>query len=137
MVVKLNLDKLLTIGFTTPKEEAFPNSCSIEKKWEVLDLHGFVKVECHYQKDLYPLPFTKQVLNMVASHEVDSFLDGFCNYHKILIALKDRYKTTFITNWRTFVQIIMPFGLNNTPSMYQHAISLAFWKYLGVFMKLF
>jgi hypothetical protein len=33
------------------------------------------------KKDLYPLTFTKQVLDMVASHEVDSFLDGFSNYH--------------------------------------------------------
>jgi hypothetical protein len=78
------------------------------------------------KKDLYPLPFAKQVLDMVASRAIDSFLDGFSNYHTILIALKDKYKTTFTTNYGAFVWIIMPFRLNNIPLMYQHAINLAF-----------
>jgi hypothetical protein len=33
------------------------------------------------KKDPYPLPFTKEVLDMVDEHKVYSFLDGFFNYH--------------------------------------------------------
>jgi hypothetical protein len=33
------------------------------------------------KKDPYHLPFTEEVLNMVAGHEMYSFLDGFLGYH--------------------------------------------------------
>jgi hypothetical protein len=33
------------------------------------------------KKDPYPLPFTKEVLDKMANHEVYSFLDGFFGYH--------------------------------------------------------
>jgi hypothetical protein len=33
----------------------------------------------------------------------------------ISIALKDRYKITFITNWGAFVWMVMPFGVKNGP----------------------
>jgi hypothetical protein len=46
-------------------------------------------------KDLYPLPFTYEVLNTIAGYETYSFLDGYLGYHQISIVLKDRYKTTF------------------------------------------
>jgi len=71
------------------------------------------------KKDFYPLPFTWEVLDMVARHEVYSFLDDFLSYHQIMIMLKDRYKTTFIIDWGTFVWIVMPFGLKNVPPTYQ------------------
>jgi hypothetical protein len=31
-------------------------------------------------KDPYPLPFTNEVINIVAGHEVYTFLDGFYKY---------------------------------------------------------
>jgi len=43
-------------------------------------------------------PFIKEVLDEVVGHEVYLFLDGFFNYHEIMIAPKNRYKTTFITD---------------------------------------
>jgi hypothetical protein len=49
-------------------------------------------------------------------HEVNSFLDGFSSYHRIMIALEDT--TAFITDWGTFVWEIMPFGFKNVPPTY-------------------
>jgi hypothetical protein len=37
----------------------------------------------------YPLQFMKEVLDMIARHEVYSFLDGFSGYHQIMIAPED------------------------------------------------
>jgi hypothetical protein len=62
------------------------------------------------KKDPYPLPFKKEVLDMVSGHEVYSFLDGFSGYHQITITPEDRYKIAFIIDWGTFVWIVMPFG---------------------------
>jgi hypothetical protein len=79
----------------------------------------FRKLNATTKKDPYPLPFIEEVLNMVVGHEVYSFLDGFSSYHQIMIDLENRYKIAFITNWGTFVWIVMPFGVRNVPPMYQ------------------
>jgi hypothetical protein len=34
---------------------------------------------------------------------------------RIFIAFKDRYKTTFVTNWGAFVWMVMPFDVKNEP----------------------
>jgi hypothetical protein len=79
-------------------------------------LCGFLKVECCNKKGPYPLPFTKEVLgHMVVGHEVYSFLDGISRYHQIMIAPKNKYKTTFLIDWGMFVWIVMAFGLTNVP----------------------
>jgi hypothetical protein len=62
----------------------------------------------------------EEVLDMVVGHEVyKSFLDGFSSYHHIMIALEDKYKTTFIIDWGSFSWIVLPFGLKNVPPTYQ------------------
>ncbi len=60
------------------------------------------KLNAATKKDFYPLPFTDEVLNIVARHDVYSFLDGYSRYHQISIAPKDGYKTTFVTYWEAF-----------------------------------
>jgi len=97
-----------------------------------LNLHKFLT-----KNDPYLLPFIKEALNKVAGHEVYSILNGFSNYHQIMIISKDRYKTIFITDWGAFIWVVMPFGLKNAPPTYQWVVSTTFKDYLGVFMKLF
>ncbi len=70
------------------------------------------------KKDLYPLPFTYEVLNIVARYEAYFFLDGYSRFHQIYIALEDRYKIAFITNWGAFIWKVMPFGVKNGPLTY-------------------
>jgi hypothetical protein len=41
----------------------------------------FRKFNATTTKDPYPLPFTNEVINIVARHEVYTFLDGFFGYH--------------------------------------------------------
>jgi hypothetical protein len=70
------------------------------------------------KKDPYPLPFSDGVLNIVVGYEAYSFLDGYLGYPKdneISIALEDRYKMIFITDWGAFVWMVMPFGVKNGP----------------------
>ena len=56
----------------------------------VLKKNGKIRVCVDYQKlnaatvtDAFPLPFTDDVLDAVAKHEVYSFLDGFNGYNHI------------------------------------------------------
>jgi hypothetical protein len=41
------------------------------------------------KKDPYLLPFTNEVLKIVAKYEAYSFLDGFSRYHQISITFED------------------------------------------------
>ncbi len=49
------------------------------------------------KKDPYPLPFIDEVLDLVASKELYSFLDGFSGYNQVKIRVEDREKIAFIT----------------------------------------
>jgi hypothetical protein len=76
-------------------------------------------------------------LNIIVSYEAYSFLNGYSRYHQIFIALEDRYKITFVTNWGGFVWMVMPFGVKNGPPTFQRTIRKAFREYLDQFMKIF
>jgi hypothetical protein len=81
-VMKQYINKLLAVGF-------------IEFLKETTWLSPTV-INVAINKDPYPLPFTNEVLNIVARYEVDYFLDGYSGYHQIFIALNDRYKIAFV-----------------------------------------
>jgi hypothetical protein len=99
------LDKLFAVGFISLVEEATwlsPIVVVLKKNGKPWICVDFCKLNVTTKKDPYPLPFTKEVLDMVVSHELYSFLDGFSGYHQIMIALEDQYKIAFITDWGAF-----------------------------------
>jgi hypothetical protein len=87
-VVKRDLDKLLSVGFIAQVEEA---------SW-LLPIVVVLKKICADFQQFNVSPFIKEVLDEVVGHEIYLFFDGFFNYHQIMLAPKNRYKTTFITN---------------------------------------
>jgi hypothetical protein len=76
-------------------------------------------------------------MNTVIGYEAYSFVDGYSRYHQISIAPKDRYKTTFVTDWGAFIWKGMSFGVTNGPPTYQKVVTKAFRDYLDNFMKIF
>jgi len=72
------------------------------------------------------LPFIDEVINIIVGHEVYTFLDGFCKYHQISIALEDQHKSTFVTDWGAFVWVVMPFGVKNGLPTYQKVVTKTF-----------
>jgi len=78
----------------------------------------FIKLNVATKKDPYPLRFTDEVLNIVIRYETYSFLNGYSRYHQIFIALKNRYKPTFVTDLGTFIWKVMLFGVLNGPPTY-------------------
>ena len=52
-------------------------------------------------KDDFPLSHIDLLVDNTADHSMLSFMDGFSGYNKILMALEDMEKTTFITEWGT------------------------------------
>ncbi len=90
----------------------------------------FKKLNAATKKDFYPQPFTDEILNTVVGHDLYSFLNGYIGYHQISVAPKDKYKTIFVTNQRTFTQVVLPFGVKNEPFTYQKVVNKTFMDYL-------
>jgi hypothetical protein len=130
----------LKAGFIKPVEEATwlsPIVIVLKKNGKLRICIDYRKLSAATKKDPYPLPFTEEVLDVVAGHAMYTVLDGYSGYYQIQIALEDRYKTAFVTEWGAFVWLVMPFGVKNGPPTYQRAVDQIFRDYLGKFMKLF
>ena len=87
--------------------------------------------------DAFPLPFTNNVLDAVAGHDMYSFLDGFTGYNQVRMHLDDQEKTTFVTDWGVYVVVVMMFRLKTTPTTFQRAITEIFGDYIPAFMQVF
>lgn len=66
------------------------------------------------------------ILQVAASLELMSFLDGFSGYNQVLVHRNDQLKTTFKTKWVTYAYQKMPFGLINVGATFQKAMDIAF-----------
>ncbi|MCO5609678.1 hypothetical protein L7F22_063909 [Adiantum nelumboides] len=134
--VKEEIDNLLKAPFITEVESSdwlFP-IVVVPKKI------GKVKVYVDYRKlnvHPFPLPFTDMMLDEKARHEMYSFMDGYSGYNQLKIALEDREKTTFITEWGAFMYLVMPFGLLNAPATFQRCMMEIFNEFLHRFLAIF
>ena len=84
--------------------------------------------------DTFPLPFTDDVLDVVAGHEIYSFLDGFSGYNHIRMHPNDQEKTAFITYWGVFVVVVMMLRLKTVSATFQRIITEIFSEYILAFM---
>ena len=85
--------------------------------------------------DALPLPFVDNVLDTVGGHEMYSLLDGFIGYNQVRMHPDDQEKTTFVTEWRMFVAVVIMFGLKTAAATFEHIISEVFGEYILAFMQ--
>ena len=71
------------------------------------------------------------LVDNTAGHALLSFMDGFLGYNQIKMALEDMEKTSFITPWGMYYYKVMPFGLKNASTTYQHAVTNLLHDLLG------
>jgi hypothetical protein len=62
-------------------------------------------------KDNFLFPRIDQVVDSTAGCELIFFLDAYSGYHQIAMKKIDWHATTFITPFKAFCYISMPFGL--------------------------
>ncbi|XP_015060443.1 uncharacterized protein LOC107006392 [Solanum pennellii] len=77
-------------------------------------------------KDKFPLPNIHILIDNCARHEMQSFVDCYAGYHKILMDEEDVEKTTFITPWGVYHYRVMPFGLKNAGATYMRDMTTIF-----------
>ena len=113
------------------KEVFFPewlaNTVVVKKKngkWRVCV--DFTDLNRTCPKDPFPMPKIDQLVDATYGHQRMSFLDAFQGYHQIVLTVKDREKTTFISPYANYYYIVMPFGLKNARAIYQRMMTRMF-----------
>ena len=87
-----------------------------EKIWVCVD---YRKLNAATVTDAFPLPFIDGILDAVAGHEMYSFLGRFNGYNQVRMHPDVQEKTTFVTEWGVFVDVVMIFGLKTAPATFQ------------------
>ena len=82
----------------------------------------------------YPLPLVPAALEQVRGARIFSKLDLRSAYNLIRIRHGDEWKTAFVTPSGHYEYQVMPFGLSNTPAVFQGYMNEVFREYLNRFV---
>jgi hypothetical protein len=69
-------------------------------------------------KHSFPLPCIDQIVDSTSGCEALSFLVAYSGYHQIMMKESNQLTTSFVTLFRTYYYITMPFGLKNMGATY-------------------
>lgn len=84
-------------------------------------------------KNRYPVPLIQETLSRLSKAKFYTKLDIIAAFNKLRIAEGDEWKTAFRTRYGLFEYLVMPFGLANAPSTFQHYVNDVLRPYLDVF----
>ena len=107
----------------------------LKKKIRVCVDYRILKNSCIH--DMFPTPFSDEVLDNVAGNEAYSFTDGFSNYHQVWIVEEDKKKTTFMTKWCSYAYNVVPFSLKNTLALFSRIVIATFRDYHHKFLEVY
>ena len=89
------------------------------------------------KKDIYSLPRTDNLLNKLSWATCLSAIDLASGYHQVYLAPGDCKKTVFVTRYGLFEYIVLPLGLCNTPSTFQHLMNLVMYGFIDKFVLVY
>jgi hypothetical protein len=97
--VKIEIDRILEAGIIEHVDELewiSPMVVQDKKTREIIIYVDLRKLNDACPHDIFPTPFTDDVLVNMGGHEVYSFTDGFSGYHQIRIARKIAIRPRFL-----------------------------------------
>jgi len=74
-------------------------------------------------KDKYPLPLMTTLMEQVGISQIFLKLDLKLGFNLLHIAEGDEWKTPFKTRYGLYEFTVMPFGLNNAPSVFRRHLN--------------
>lgn len=75
-------------------------------------------------KNRYPLPLMDSAFQVLQEARMFTKLDLRNAYHLVRMRAGDKWKTAFSTPLGHFEYLVMPFGLSNTPAVFQGLINV-------------
>jgi hypothetical protein len=134
-VLKKYLDDNLKKGFISPSTSQAASPVLFVKK-----PGGGLRFCVDYRalnaitvKDRYPLPLVTETLARLSKAKYFTKLDVIAAFNRMRIADGDEWKTAFRTRYGLFEYNVVPFGLSNAPSAFQHFINDVLHEHLDEF----
>jgi hypothetical protein len=84
-------------------------------------------------KNRYPIPLVQETLNCLSKAKFYTKLDIISAFNRIRIAKGHEHLTAFRTREGLFEYLVMPFGLANAPSTFQHYVNDVLRPFLDTF----
>src|SRR5437667_1473928 len=135
-VLRQYLDEHLAKGFIRPSRSPFASPVLFAKK-----PGGGLRFCIDYRalnaitiRNRYPIPLIQETLDRLSKARYFTKLDIIAAFNRIRIREGDEKYTAFRTRWGLFEQLVMPFGLKNGPSTFQHYINDKLHDFLDVFV---
>ena len=135
LVLKQYLDDHLKKCFIRPSSSPYSSPILFVRKPSgglrlCVDYRGLNAVTV---KNRYPLPLIKETLDQIAGCSYFTKLDIIAAFNKLRMAPGDEKLTAFKTSYGLYEYLVMPFGLANAPSSFQHYINDVLHEFLGCF----
>uniref|UniRef100_A0A8C1BTA6 Gypsy retrotransposon integrase-like protein 1 n=1 Tax=Cyprinus carpio carpio TaxID=630221 RepID=A0A8C1BTA6_CYPCA len=96
-----------------------------------IDYHALNQITVKFR---YPLPLVPAALEQLRGATIFSKLDLYSAYNLIPIRKGDEWKTAFVTPTGHYEYQVMPYGLVNTPSIFQDFMHSVLREYLNRFV---
>ena len=87
-----------------------------KRKWRMCV--DFTDLNRACPKDSYPLLRIDTLVDLMARHELLSFMDAFSGFNQIKMNKYDQERTSFVMSQGLFCYKVMPFGLKNVDATY-------------------
>lgn len=126
--MKSYIEGELAKGFIRPSTSPASSGFFFVKKKDgslrpCIDYRGLNDITIKFR---YPLPLVPAALEQLRQAQYYTKLDLRCAYNLIRIRAGDEWKTAFSTSSGHYETLVMPFGLSNSPSVFQSFINDVF-----------
>jgi len=125
--MKTYIEEELAKGFIRPSTSPAASGFFFKKKdgglRPCIDYRGLNDITIKFR---YPLPLVPPALEQLRQATYFTKLDLRCAYNLIRIREGDEWKTAFSTTTGHYETLVMPFGLANSPSVFQSFINDVF-----------
>ena len=92
---------------------------------------NFTDLNRAYPKDSYSLPYIDLLVDLMARHQLLSFMNAFSGYNQIRLDEADQEKTSFVTLQGLIFYKVMPFRLKKAGATYQRLVNRMFIQRIG------
>ena len=123
-VVDTQVKEMIEKGVIEPSSSPYRNPIFVLYKKDgsgrfILDAR---KINSYLQPDRYPLPYIRDLLDLLKGAKYFSHLDLISGYWQVTLHPDDRPKTAFATKDGLYQFVVMPFGVATAPSAFQRMI---------------
>ena len=137
--VDKEIDRMLEEGVLRPSSSPWSSPLTIAAKpgGKVRVCADYRKINAVTKKDAHPIPHIQDIFDGLAGSSIFSIIDLKSAYWQIPLVEEDREKSAIITHRGLYEFQRMPFGMCNSPAVWQRHINAVLAQCLGKFAMVY